>query len=173
MSIAVAAGLGAWGAIFGFAPRYLGLSGYSAAPFVVLSVASYVFAIVGAFVGVGQLLRSQFLSYVGIAFGFGAIAYFIHTAADATPSDTLRIALRLGAITLICFATMSFVMGFPYLFASMADSDRRAGSRKSVGASVSGNGGNKTQSRFEQIAAAIVALLALVTALIQLMVELW
>jgi hypothetical protein len=167
MGLAASADLWLFGALLLWAPSYLSVDGVLATILYVVGFALLILSLAGALTELGKLWHSEGLNYWGVSLVFLVPAVLVILADEShrIPS-TLTAAARISILGLLAVGGGMFFQGIPYFFWSQSADTQAA----AAGASSEVRGSDPGGSRVNRKAAAnaIVALLALVTAVVTL-----
>jgi hypothetical protein len=168
MGLAAFADLWLWGALLLFAPSYLDVDGVPAMLLYAVGFACLILSLAGALTELGKLWNSEGLNYWGVSLVFLVPAFLLVLAIGyQRMPGTLEPAARAAVLGLFAIGGATFFQGIPYFFWRQ---DAHGPTVAPTPAESEGNGGGSGGSRVNRkaVANAIVALLALATALVTL-----
>jgi len=168
IGLATAGILWLWGALLLWAPGYLGLGSPWDGVAVVLGLLALVLSFAGALTELGKLLQSQGLNYWGVSLVFLIPGVVLAVSVErGNVTDALVTPAKLGVLVLLAIGGAMFFYGVPYLFWQGTGSE--TGAKAPAGEE---GKGREFRASSKAAANAIVALLALATAVVTLVEKL-
>jgi len=152
-----------WGALFFYAPVYLGIT---TIVFNVLGIICVSISLGGAGVELAKVWKNEALSYWGVGFLFLTPAVALHiVTARSTFSLAFGIVAKILVLILCAFSGPFFFLGVPYLFLPAREQHTDARSSRTSSEEPTSEGTKKDRIKF--VGALIVALLSIATAIIK------
>ena len=155
-----------WGALFFYAPVYLGITTAWKIVFNVLGIICVSISLGGAGVELAKVWKNEALSYWGVGFLFLTPAVALHiVTARSTLSLAFGIVAKILVLILYAFSGPFFFLGVPYLFLRAREQHTDARSSRTSSEEPTSEGTKKDRIKF--VGALIVALLNIATAIIK------